>query len=152
MSCGVGCRCGLDPPLLWLWCKVAAVALIWPLTWELLHTANAALKSKERKKRKRIISTTVRLTLFAITVFAERIDFSYEIFLFLFFLRATPAPYGGSQSRGLIGAIAASHSHNHSHRNARSETRLWPAPQLRAMLDPKPTEQGQGSNLCPHGC
>ena len=31
---------------------------------------------------------------------------------------ATPAAYGGSQARGLIGAAAAGHSHSHS--NARS--------------------------------
>ena len=30
--------------------------------------------------------------------------------------------------------------------------RLQPIPQLTAMLDPQPTEQGQGSKLCPHGC
>ena len=28
MSCGVGSRHGLDPALLWLWCKLAAAALI----------------------------------------------------------------------------------------------------------------------------
>ena len=27
-SCGVGCRCGLDPVLLWLWCRLAAAASI----------------------------------------------------------------------------------------------------------------------------
>ena len=33
MSCGVGRRHGLDPLLLWLWCRPAAVALIQPLGW-----------------------------------------------------------------------------------------------------------------------
>ena len=28
MSCGVSHRCGLDPALLWLWCRSAAVAPI----------------------------------------------------------------------------------------------------------------------------
>ena len=28
MSCGVCHRCGLDPVLLWLWCRAAAVASI----------------------------------------------------------------------------------------------------------------------------
>ena len=28
VSCGVGCRFGLDPEVLWLWCRPAAVALI----------------------------------------------------------------------------------------------------------------------------
>ena len=28
VSCGVGCRRGLDPVLLWLWCRLAATAPI----------------------------------------------------------------------------------------------------------------------------
>ena len=31
VSWGVGCRCGWDPTLLWLWCRLAAVVLIQPL-------------------------------------------------------------------------------------------------------------------------
>uniref|UniRef100_A0A4X1V611 Uncharacterized protein n=1 Tax=Sus scrofa TaxID=9823 RepID=A0A4X1V611_PIG len=34
VSCGVGCRCGLDPALLWLWCRPVATAPIRPLAWE----------------------------------------------------------------------------------------------------------------------
>ena len=41
------------PTLLWLWLWPAAVALIQPLAWELLHAASEALK---RKKKKRIIN------------------------------------------------------------------------------------------------
>ena len=44
MSCGVGHRCGLDPILLWLWCRCAAVAPIQPPAWELPYAAGAALK------------------------------------------------------------------------------------------------------------
>ena len=33
MSCGVGYRCGLGPRLLWLWCRLAAVAPIHSLAW-----------------------------------------------------------------------------------------------------------------------
>ena len=33
VSCGVGRRHGLDPVLLWLWWRPAAVALIGPLAW-----------------------------------------------------------------------------------------------------------------------
>ena len=50
MSCGVGRRCGLDPVLLWLWCRLAAEASIWPLACELLHAVGAALKNKQLKK------------------------------------------------------------------------------------------------------
>ena len=56
--------------------------------------------------------------------------------------------YGGSQARGLIGAVAASLHQSHS--NAGSKPSLQPTPQLRAMPDPQPTEQGQGRNPQPH--
>ena len=77
---------------------------------------------------------------------------SYNIFCccccpFAFF-RAAPTAYGGSQSRGLIGAVAT--SLHQSHRNAESEPCLQPTPQLTAMPNPQPTEQGQGSNPQPH--
>ena len=48
--CGFGCRCGLDPMLLWLWWRLAAVGLIQPLAWELPCTTGAALKQKKKKK------------------------------------------------------------------------------------------------------
>ena len=47
---------------------------------------------------------------------------------------ATPAAYGGSQVRGLIGALAAGLHHSHS--NATSKPSLQPTPQLTAMPDP----------------
>ena len=53
MSCGVGPRHGLDPELLWLWYRLAAVALIRPLTWEPPHAAGAALEKTERQKKKK---------------------------------------------------------------------------------------------------
>ena len=46
VSCGVGCI--LDPALLWLWCRLAAVTLIQPLAWELTYAASAALKRKNK--------------------------------------------------------------------------------------------------------
>ena len=65
------------------------------------------------------------------------------LLLFAFFM-ATPAAYGSSQARGRVGAAAA--SLHHSHNIMGSESHLRPAPQLTAMLDPLPTERGQGSN------
>ena len=53
MSCGVGCRCGLDPKLLWLWCRLAATVLIRPLAWEPPYAADEALKDNKTKKKKR---------------------------------------------------------------------------------------------------
>ena len=46
--------------------------------------------------------------------------------------RASPMAYGGSQARGPMGVVAASHSHSH----VRSEPRLRCTPQLMAMPDP----------------
>lgn len=48
MSCGVGFRCGLDPALLWLWCRPVAVVLIQPLAWEFPYATGVALKKRER--------------------------------------------------------------------------------------------------------
>ena len=47
-SCGVGCRRGLDPALLWLWCRPAATAPIRPLAWEPPHTMGVALEMAKR--------------------------------------------------------------------------------------------------------
>ena len=75
----------------------------------------------------------------------------YFIFILYFCLfRAAQAAYGGSQARVQIGAAAASLCHSHS--TVGSKPHLRPIPQLMAMPDSKPSEQGQGLNLCPHGC
>ena len=51
-SSGVGCRCGSDPALLGLWCRLAAASLIQPLAWEIPYAVGAALKKKKKRKRK----------------------------------------------------------------------------------------------------
>ena len=51
MSCGVGRRRGLDPTLLCLWCRLAAVAPIQPLAWELLYAKGVDLKSKDKNEK-----------------------------------------------------------------------------------------------------
>ena len=53
MSCGVGCRCGSDPALLWLWRGPVATALIQPLAWEPPYSTGAALEKAKRLKRKK---------------------------------------------------------------------------------------------------
>ena len=50
MSCSVGQRCSLDLVFLWLWCRLAAVAPIRALAWQLPCAAGAALKKQRRKK------------------------------------------------------------------------------------------------------
>ena len=52
MSYGAGHRRGLDSKLLWLWCRLAAAALIRLLAWELPHATGVALKTKTKTKTK----------------------------------------------------------------------------------------------------
>ena len=51
MSYGIDPRGGLDPVLLWLWCRLAAVAPVQPLTWGRTCASGAALKSKRKEGR-----------------------------------------------------------------------------------------------------
>ena len=51
MSCGVGCRHGSDLALLWLWYRLAAIALIGPLAWEPPYAAGAALEKAKRQNK-----------------------------------------------------------------------------------------------------
>ena len=51
MSCGVGCRHGLDPTLLRLWCRPVATALVCLLAQQLPYAAGVALKKIKNKKQ-----------------------------------------------------------------------------------------------------
>ena len=63
MSCGVGCRRGLDLALLWLWHRPAAMVPIQPLAWEPPHATAAAQemakRQKKKKKKKKADSLTI---------------------------------------------------------------------------------------------
>ena len=52
LACGVGRGRGSDPPLLWLWCRPAAVAPIRPLAWELPYAPPVALKKNKNLNQK----------------------------------------------------------------------------------------------------
>ena len=52
MSCGVGCRRGSDPVLLWLGCRLAAIARMRPLAWEPPYALSAALKRQQQQRQK----------------------------------------------------------------------------------------------------
>ena len=54
MSCGVGHRHGLNPALLWLWCRLMALAPIQLLAWELPHVG-AALKRKNSRNNNQVL-------------------------------------------------------------------------------------------------
>ena len=51
MSCGVVHRCGLDPTLLWLWCRLVPAAPIGPLGWEPPYAMEVALEKAKKKKK-----------------------------------------------------------------------------------------------------
>ena len=53
LSCGVGRRCGSDPPLLWLWFRLPAAALTQPLAWELSYALGVALRRQEGRREKK---------------------------------------------------------------------------------------------------
>ena len=60
MTCGIGRIRGSDPALLWLWCRLAAAALIRPPGWELPYATGEVIKKiivkkKKTEKRKRIL-------------------------------------------------------------------------------------------------
>ena len=53
VSCGVGCRRGSDPELLWPWHRLVATAPIQPLAWEPPYATGAALEKKGKKTKKK---------------------------------------------------------------------------------------------------
>ena len=78
------------------------------------------------------------------TEWSANTEFYFILFLIFFcfcLFRAAPVAYGSPQARGQIRAAAASLCHSRS--NARSEPRLWPAPQLMATLDPNPLSKAR---------
>ena len=48
MSCGLCCRGSLDLALLWLLCRLAAIALSGPLAWELPYAVGVAPKRPKK--------------------------------------------------------------------------------------------------------
>ena len=146
MSCRVGNRCGLDLVLLWLWCRLAAVAPNRPLAWESPYAMGVALKMPKKKKKKKFFSMMVYhsivnlvpcfckdlsllfFLIYAIWLQDRNLDGSNFIYSFIFcFLGPHPrhmeVPRLGVQSKVSAGL-------HHSHSNARSKPYLRPTPQL----------------------
>ena len=65
MSCGAGRRHGSDPALLWLWHRLAAIALSGPLAWEPPYAITAVPKNKnenkQTKKQKFVLMSVIPL-------------------------------------------------------------------------------------------
>ena len=53
MSCGAGGKHGLDVVLLWLWCRLTAVAPLRPLAWELPYAQGWAIKRKKQTNKQK---------------------------------------------------------------------------------------------------
>ena len=87
-----------------------------------------ALKIKKKEEE-------AALTALTVLVFLKKLIFFFLIF---FKFRAILAAYGGPQTRGQIGAVAANLYHSHS--KVESEPHLQTTPQLTAMLHPYPAE------------
>ena len=84
-----------------------------------------------------VIGTRFSLPVFHLYFLCVVIKLGLHFFFFFFFFafsRATPATYGGSQAKGLIGGVAT--GLRQSHGNAGSKLRLRPTPQLTATPDP----------------
>ena len=59
MSCGVRCRRDSDLALLWLWYRLAAVAPIGPLAWELVKIQNLGVRIVAQWKQIRLGSMSM---------------------------------------------------------------------------------------------
>ena len=51
VNCVVGHTCGSDPALLGIWYRLAAIAPISPMAWELPFAMSVALKKQKTKKK-----------------------------------------------------------------------------------------------------
>ena len=100
---------------------VTAVVQVQSLAWELPHVVSMA------KNKNKEIPFVLFVCLFC---------FCFLFFVFCLFAIswAAPAAYGGSQARGLIGAVGIRLRQSHS--NAGSELCLQTTPQLKATPDP----------------
>ena len=106
MSCGVDCRVGSDLALLWLWHRLAATALIWPLAWEPPYAMGVALEKAKAHTRAHIHTHThKRMPVSNFVYWSKNKILPRSFFFFLF--RAIPEVHGSFPARGHIGATAA---------------------------------------------
>ena len=98
MSCGVGHRRSSDSALLWLWCRPAAIAWMWPLAWELSCATPVALKRKKKKITWVNTCNTVRTILdrgsiiLAIIIIISCYQF-FNFYLYIFLICIYPTIY-----------------------------------------------------------
>ena len=93
MSCGIGHRCGSDPALPWLWCRIAAAAPIGALAWELSYAVGATIKknwifsnSHVEKEKKFILIISVFTLIYAKLLSLQHVvDIKILLFFFGYF-------------------------------------------------------------------
>ena len=88
MICGVGHRRGLDPTLLWLWCRPAAIALIRPLAWKPPCAVGVAIKYKQKESKTHSLKNNLHLNMKSSIHFSNKLSHIvfWGIFLpFVFF-------------------------------------------------------------------
>ena len=78
MGCGVGCRGGLDPVLLWR--RLAAIAPIGRLACEPPYAMGAALKRQKKKKINFYIQSNI------LPILNQFIDAGYVVMFLIIFL------------------------------------------------------------------
>ena len=76
VNCGVSCRRGLDPTLLWLWRRPASAAPIQSLAWESPYVSGAALQSKKKKKGEQVQAGTYQRKLEPIRTYLNLLSIS----------------------------------------------------------------------------
>ena len=141
MTCGVGCRLGSDPELLWLCPPLppVAIARIRPLALGTSICRGSGPRNGKKTKTKQTrknVSNLMSINFNPLICFWWGFLVCFVLFclVFLPFLGLLPTAYGGSQARDLIEVVATGLCHSHS--NTGSKPCLCLTPQLTAMPDP----------------
>ena len=100
MSCGVDCRCGWNPALLWLRYRPAAIVLISPLAWELFRCGPKEQKTKKKRKKskERKRNWCVTLTRCVSTIHLQKRSSRHHIFSLTNILICTPKAHWNYKS------------------------------------------------------
>ena len=90
VSCGVGCRRGSDPALLWLWRRPVATAPIQTLAWEPPYAVGAALKKQKKKQNKQKKNSQNKLIIppYFHYLYSKIIDILFYTYHFSFLLKS----------------------------------------------------------------
>ena len=86
MSSDVGLSCGLDPVLLWLWCRPAAIAPFRPLVWEPPCAMGMTLKRQKTKQNKKSFNSYITALSLCVCVCLRVEQGGIFIYLFIFWV------------------------------------------------------------------